>query len=161
MERRSTEAIEPVRRSLDRTDRSGSPAPRGIILVVDDHDLVYEGIRRVLEVAGFVALTTRSDRTAVALFHQHVSEIRAVLLDLRQRGESAREVFDAMRHLRPDLPVILMTGTPEPIARIELARSGLAGFLQEPFDFANSIQEIREALEDSPPPRGAEVPPRE
>jgi FixJ family two-component response regulator len=54
-----------------------------------------------------------------------------------------------------------MTGTPEPIAGIELARSGLAGFLQKPFDFAITIQEIREALEDSPPPRGAEASPGE
>jgi DNA-binding response OmpR family regulator len=65
---------------------------------VDDHDLVCEGIRRVLAVAGFVALTTPSDRTGVALFRQHASEIRAVLLDLRQPGESAGEDFNARRH---------------------------------------------------------------
>ncbi len=105
------------------TLQPGRSAPHGTILVVDDQEPVCEGLRRMLEGAGFTAL---SGRTGVALFRQHASAIRAVLLDLRLPGESAGEVFDAMRHLRPDLPVILMTGTPEAIARAELGRSGLA-----------------------------------
>lgn len=126
------------------------PPDRGAILVVDDHDLVCEGIRGMLEAAGFAALTAPSGRTGIALFGRHAGEIRAVLLDLRLPGESAAEVFDAMRGLRPDLPVILISGTPEAIARQEFARSGLTAFLQKPFDHAALIRIIREALKGSP-----------
>ncbi len=123
---------------------------RGAILVVDDHELVCEGIRKMLEAAGFEALTALSGRTGIALFRRHASEIRAVLLDLRLPGESAAEVFDAMRSLRPHLPVILISGTPEAIARQELNRSGLTAFLQKPFDHAGLTQIIRETLKESP-----------
>jgi DNA-binding NtrC family response regulator len=114
---------------------------------VDDQEPVCEGIQGMLEAAGFAALTALSGRRGVALLQQHAGEIRAVLLDLRLPGESAGEVFDAMRRLRPDLPVILMTGTPEAMARAELARSGLAGFLQKPFDMATLICTLRGVLE--------------
>jgi DNA-binding NtrC family response regulator len=115
--------------------------------VVDDQEPVCEGIRKMLELAGFAGLTVLSGRRGVALLQQHAGEIRAVLLDLRLPGESAGEVYDAMRHLRPDLPVVLMTGTPEAIARAEFGRSGLAGFLQKPFDMATLIRTLRGVLE--------------
>jgi DNA-binding NtrC family response regulator len=128
----------------------------GTILVVDDQRLVCEGIRGMLEAAGFAVLTAESGRTGLVLFRQHTSAIRAVLLDLRLPGEDASEVFDAMRHLRPDVPIILITGTPEAIARQELARPGLSGFLQKPFDVATAIRVIRETLQKVPPARDKE-----
>ena len=128
----------------------------GTILVVDDQRLVCEGIRGMLEAAGFAVLTAESGRTGVALFRRHASAIQAVLLDLRLPGESASEVFDAMRDLRPDVSVILISGTPEVIAREEFARAGLTGFLQKPFDFATIVRTIREALKDGPPARDTE-----
>lgn len=131
--------------------RKTDPPNRGTILVVDDHELVCEGIRGMLKAAGFTALTALSGRTGLGLFRQHAGEIRAVLLDLRLPGENAADVFDAMRHVRPDLPIILISGTPEAIARQELARPGLTAFLQKPFDYAAIIRTIREALEGCAP----------
>ncbi|HEX9897660.1 MAG TPA: response regulator [Candidatus Methylomirabilis sp.] len=128
----------------------------GTILVVDDQRLVCEGIRGMLEATGFAVLTAESGRTGVTLFRRQASAIRAVLLDLRLPGENASEVFDAMRHLRPDVPIILITGTPEAIARQELARPGLSGFLQKPFDVATAIRIIRETLQKAPPARDTE-----
>jgi len=137
------------------TQKSNSSAG-GTILVVDDQRLVCEGIRGMLEAVGFSVLTAESGRTGVTLFRRHASAIRAVLLDLRLPGENASEVFDAMRHLRPDVPIILITGTPEEMAREELARPGLSGFLQKPFDVATAIRIIRETLQMAPPARDTE-----
>ncbi len=113
------------------TVQPGRLASRVRILVVDDQESVCEGIQGMLEAAGFTALTALSGRIGVALLRQHTSEIRVVLLDLRLPGENASSVYDELRRLRPDLPVILMTGTPEAMARAELTRSGLAGFPPE------------------------------
>ncbi len=129
------------------TVQPGRSATRGTVLVVDDQEPVCEGIREMLEAAGFAALTALSGRTGVALLRQHSSAIGAVLLDLRLPGETASTVYDEMRRLRPDLPVILITGTPEAIARAELGRAGLAGFLQKPFDMATLLRTLRAAVE--------------
>jgi len=137
------------------TQKSNSSAG-GTILVVDDQRLVCEGIRGMLEAVGFSVLTAESGRTGMTLFRRHASAIRAVLLDLRLPGENTSEVFDAMRHLRPDVPIILITGTPEEMAREELARPGLSGFLQKPFDVATAIRIIRATLQMAPPARDTE-----
>jgi CheY-like chemotaxis protein len=137
----------------------GNSLDGGTILVVDDHRLVCEGIRGMLEAVGFTVLTAESGRAGVTLFRRHASAIRAVLLDLRLPGENASEVFDAMRHLRPDVPIILITGTPEAIARQELARPGLSGFLQKPFDVPTAIRILRETLQKVSPAQDTEGPP--
>ena len=139
--------------------REINPSDRGTILVVDDQELVCEGIRGMLNAAGFSALTALSGRMGIALFRQYTSHIRAVLLDLRLPGENAAGVFDEMRGLRPDLPVILISGTPEAIARQEFARPGLTAFLQKPFDLAMFIRTIRDAFEDGPAAQGTAPPP--
>ncbi len=138
------------------TVQPGRLASRVRILVVDDQESVCEGIQGMLEAAGYAALTALSGRTGVALLRQHAGAIRAVLLDLRLPGENASSVYDELRRLRPDLPVILITGTAEAIARQEFARTGLAGFLQKPFDMATLLRTLRAALE-----RAGERPARE
>jgi FixJ family two-component response regulator len=110
----------------------------------------------MLKAAGFAVLTAQSGRRGVALFRQHANAIRAVLLDLKLPGESASQVFDALRELRADLPVILISGTPEAMAREEFAREGLRGFLQKPFDYATLIRTIGETLQGAASPRDAE-----
>ncbi len=133
------------------------PAGQGMLLVVDDQAILCTVLQHMLEAWGFTALVARSGRLGVALFHQHAREVRAVLLDLWLPGESAAGVFDAVRRLRPDLPVILMSGIPEAIAREEFARAGVTAFLQKPFDIPVLLKTLHEALEAGPPAQGPEA----
>lgn len=118
----------------------------GLILVVDDNARISSVLRELLETLGFRVLAARSGRAGLDLFRRHAAEIRAVLLDLRLPGESAAEVFDEMRRLRPEARVILVSGEPEGEAQRELAREGLAGFLPKPFDMARFTSILRRAL---------------
>ena len=133
------------------------PSSPGTILVVDDQEIVCDVLQHVLEACGFTVLAARSGRMGLALYRQHASQIRAVLLDLWLPGESAAEIFDEMRHLQPDLPVILISGTPEAIARQAFARAGLTAFLQKPFDMPAFLTTLRQALEVGPRARDPEA----
>lgn len=115
------------------TTREAKENLRGTILVVDDQETLLLVLAIMLKRAAYQPLTARNSQEALALFHRHADSIDVVLLDLHLPAESTPELFDALRALRPDLRVILMSGVPEPVALQRLTKDGVKGFLCKPF----------------------------
>jgi CheY-like chemotaxis protein len=59
------------------------------------------------------------------------------------------EVFRAVRAIRPEVPVVLMSGYHEDEAGAAFDGKGLAGFVQKPFTPADLAKRMRVALESS------------
>lgn len=120
-------AVEPVR-----TVDSRPPAGAGAILVVDDDDVVRALAKWVVERAGHRVVTARDGDEALALFRADPGAFRLVLLDLTMPRMSGEEVLVGMRAVRPNVPVVLITGHGEDMLRAE-EKAGVLGFLQKPF----------------------------
>jgi CheY-like chemotaxis protein len=103
------------------------------ILVVDDEETVRSVLARMLQSFGYEAVTAVNGQQAVQFFHAERTDIHAVLLDLTMPELDGAETFREIHRLRPDLPVILMSGYSERDAVSRFAAQGLAGFLQKPF----------------------------
>jgi two-component system, cell cycle sensor histidine kinase and response regulator CckA len=56
------------------------------------------------------------------------------------------EVFRTLHLLRPELPVILMSGFSDHEASGRFAGNGLAGFLSKPFKVEDLVGRVRAAL---------------
>lgn len=117
----------------------------GLILVIDDHSLVCEVLRHLLEGRGFTVLTATDGATGVALFRLHAEEIRAVLLDLIMPGMSGREVLRDIQAIRPEARVLLLTGLPEAEARAQVGHAA-AGYIQKSFQLAPFLTTLRQVL---------------
>jgi PAS domain S-box-containing protein len=122
----------------------------GTILVVDDEAIVRNVTARLLKSFGFETLLARDGSEGLAQFEQHLPEVRAVLLDLTMPGLDGQAVFQKLRDLRPDVPVLLMSGYNEQEAISRFESKGLAGFLQKPFTVEKLAAKLRSILE----PRG-------
>jgi CheY-like chemotaxis protein len=118
----------------------------GTVLVVDDDEGVRELAAEILRRAGLRVLSTRGGRDAVELFAQHAGEIDAVLLDRTMPLMSGEDTFDALRELRRDVRIVLMSGYSRERAVESFARRGLAGFLQKPFDPGELVAKLAEVL---------------
>ena len=95
------------------------PSSLGRVLVVDDEPEVGEMLRDVLVQLGYtVKLAVRG---AEGLKLVPVFEPDVVLLDLRMPEMSGVEVLDHLRHDRPTLRVVILTGNED----VELARATL------------------------------------
>ena len=88
----------------------------------------------------------RDGREALRIFRHHPDQIDAVLLDRTLPHASGDEVFDALRAIRPDVRVLLMSGYGEDVATVHLAGKGLAGFLQKPFLPRTLLERVRAVL---------------
>ncbi len=123
---------------------SGSGVP-GSILVVDDEEEVRHLTGLLLEQAGYAVLRAAGGREALAYLSRSASAIRLVLLDLTMPEMDGAETFQAIHQAYPELPVILMSGYTEQEATVLFA-TGLAGFLQKPFQSPTLLAKVRQTL---------------
>ena len=124
------------------------PAPRspakgqGMLLIVDDEPLVRVGMARVLRLAGYDVTEAASGAEAIEAFRADPQRFRAVVLDLVMPVMGGRATYEALRALRPDVPVLLVSGydaNDEVHALLEL---GVRGFLAKPC----SLQDLSSAV---------------
>ncbi len=121
------------------TPRVASPTPpspwqaTGSVLVIDDDVNVLSVTAALLSRRGFTVTTVESGAEAVSIFRADPARFALVLLDLTMPGMDGQSTFRALRDLRKDVRVLLMSGYNEQeVTRLFVGR-GLAGFLQKPF----------------------------
>jgi CheY-like chemotaxis protein len=119
---------------------------KGLVLVVDDEDIVRSVTSRILQVLGYTVVTARDGQECVALFAAKTQPISAVLMDLTMPKLDGVAAFEQLRQHAPEVPVILMSGFSEQDAVARFAAAGLAGFLQKPFTAAELSSKLGSAL---------------
>ncbi len=129
--------------ALREAARSGSGAK---VLVVEDDAAVRALASETLRRAGFVPVCVAEGEDALAWLREEAAGIRAVVLDWMLPGTSGGEVLDALRRLRPDVPVVLVSGHPVEVAAQPLGARGADAFLQKPFLPAELVERLREAF---------------
>lgn len=109
------------------------PRAGGRILVVDDDDAVALILSRTLTRLGYESDLAGDGPEAISLFNADPAQYALVLLDFKLPGMDSGTVYRQMRGLRPDVPVVLMSGYNREDALDKSAGMDLAGFLHKPF----------------------------
>jgi CheY-like chemotaxis protein len=106
------------------------------VLVVDDETAVRTVTVRMVERLGYQTMEASDGQVGVDTFKAHADSIICVLLDVTMPVMSGAQALQAIRAIRPDVPVVLMSGytNEETSARFELLRPNC--FLHKPFDSA-------------------------
>ena len=123
----------------------------GTVLVVDDEESIRKVAARALATMGFETVLAVDGQDGLEKLRHSETPIAAVLMDLtmpRLDGEAATK---AMHALRPDLPIVLMTGFDEGEMSERFSASGCAGFVPKPF----TLNQLREAMQAAIPNRSA------
>lgn len=118
------------------------PPGRRHVLVVDDEPAVRELTVAMLESLGLEAEAAVDGLEAVQRFERDSARFAAVLLDLCMPGVDGVKTFRALRRFSPEVPVVVISGFDEPVARERLREVDVAAFLQKPFTRC----ELRRAL---------------
>lgn len=98
------------------------------LFLVDDHQMVREGLRAVLEAAGHEVAGEASDPTqAVARIVREQPQV--LLLDLNLAGRSGFEVLGELQRRLPALRTVVLTMSAQPQHVAEAMRLGAAGYV--------------------------------
>jgi PAS domain S-box-containing protein len=116
---------------------------KGLVMVVDDEEMVRSVQIRCLEKLGFAVIATGDVHQALAWATERAGKIDLVCLDLTMPGMSGAEVFRAIRAVDPKVPILLISGYTANPEVPSLLETGAARFLAKPFrldDLANEIK---------------------
>jgi DNA-binding response OmpR family regulator len=119
------------------------------LLVADADPWIQDPIVELLREAQYDILTANDAGHAVATFEAHAGEIVAVLLDCDLPGKSGEEVFEQIQHIRPGIPVIMMSGFAKEDVVARFLGMGVVGFLKKPFGPLTLFGTINKALHRS------------
>ena len=135
-----------VTRLPDRAAKAPEMVRGGTMLLVEDEEVVRELAVNMLTRLGFTVLEAKDGLEAVEVFRQHRDEIRCVLCELTVRRLNGWATLEALRRLKPDIPVILSSGYDE----IEVMTGDHSEwpqmFLSKPFGLDGLRSAISQAL---------------
>ena len=116
------------------------------MLLVEDDDLVREYAREQLLALGYRVLVARSGAEALAMIGQDAG-IDLLFTDVVMPGGiNGRQLADAARAQRPDLPVLFASGFPEnALTRNGRIDAGVV-LLAKPYRRADLARKLREVL---------------
>ena len=119
----------------------------GVILIVDDEDLVRRAARATLEHFGYTVFEAADGRDGADVFSRLHDRISAVLLDLTMPRMDGHEVWRYIRRIRPDMTVVISSGFEEADAMRQFTDDPALLFLKKPFTAAALGHKIGAALE--------------
>jgi CheY-like chemotaxis protein len=112
------------------------------ILFIDDEDLVREAICELLTDMDYEVRVEETGHAAVRAFSEHPEEFDLVLTDLMMLDMPGEAVAERISSIRPDIPIVVMTGTPDNLPRNRAKAAGVCEVLGKPLTKA----ELREGL---------------
>jgi len=125
------------------------PSPRARILAVDDESVVLDSFRKILVLDGFNVDTVETGPEALGLVQRRDYDF--VFTDLKMPEMDGVEVVKAVKHLRPDVDVAVITGYGTIETAVETMQHGAVDYVQKPFtaeelsDFARKLLIKRQA----------------
>jgi CheY-like chemotaxis protein len=144
-------------------DGSGVPAPprleapaadgmgQTILLVDDEEPLVRLGEEMIARL-GYEPVGFTSGPAALAAFRAEPDRFDAVLSDEAMPEMTGSELVRQMRTLRPDMPIILMSGYVTPRLAARARAAGVAEVLAKPLAARDIARALAAALRRPPPP---------
>ena len=116
---------------------------QGLVLIVDDMPAFRKIASQLLAVAGFQSLEAdRGERALEALRDEPA--VVCALLDVALPGMDGVELARRIQALRPDLPIVWMTGAPDRVPE------GASSYIANPFRQEALIAMVRRAIEVGP-----------
>ncbi|KAF0149365.1 MAG: sigma-54 dependent DNA-binding response regulator [Ignavibacteria bacterium] len=132
----STEA-----KSLKRTE---VPNPKAKILCVDDEDVILDSFRKILVLDGYSVDTVNSGPEVFNLIKTNHYDF--LFTDLKMPEMSGTEVTKTVKHLRPDIDVVIITGYATVETAVECMKYGAADYVQKPFTEDELLEFTKKSL---------------
>ncbi|MGL1890683.1 MAG: PAS domain-containing protein [Spirochaetaceae bacterium] len=105
----------------------------GIILLVDDEEIIRITVKDMLEEMGYKVLLAKNGMECLTLFKQQYGNIDLVIMDMIMPDMSGSETYMKMKMIDENCKVIISSGYTKDENINDLRKMGLAGFIKKPF----------------------------
>jgi DNA-binding NtrC family response regulator len=129
----------------------GYPAPGAVkVLIADDQPAVSGALQLLFELHGLPVLVVNRPDEALDLIA--TDDVGVVVQDMnftqeRTSGDEGVALFRAIKHLDPDLPVVLLTAWTSLEVAVSLVKEGAADYMAKPWDDDKLVRVVGNLLQ--------------
>ena len=113
-------------------------------MLVDDHELVRTGIKRLLEDISDIDVIAEADSGEDALKIAGKNQLDVILMDINMPGMGGLEATRKLMHTNPALIIIIVTMHEDDLFAQRLLRAGATGYLTKGAGVEEIVHAIRE-----------------
>lgn len=124
------------------------PLPTGheSILFIDDEDTLADLGKQMIESLGYRVTSRVNSLEALSMFQNHPEDFDLVITDLMMPNLTGDKLLKKIHGIRPDIPVILVTGLTEQMTHEKALALGARRLAIKPVVMKDMARFIREAL---------------
>jgi DNA-binding response OmpR family regulator len=113
------------------------------VLIVEDVPLERKLLVAAIKKSGYAAIGVGRGKQAISHVLETPDGVGVVLLDMRLPDISGLDVFRAVRHGAPTIPIVLCPGLADSQETRTALAEGADGCLPKPLDFAQVVAVVR------------------
>jgi len=133
-------------RKVTGTHEALQQSPRGLILLVDDEEVVRRSFARLLRQAGHMVMEASDGVKAVDVYRKAYPRPSLVLLDLDMPVLSGEETQARLLDVDPRVRILFVSGHDEPSRESAVHARGALGFLRKPCKVQVLLGAVSDAL---------------
>jgi len=122
--------------------------PKARILCVDDEAVILDSFRKILILDGYCVDTVETGREALGLIQTHSYDF--LFTDLKMPEMDGVEVTKSVKHLRPDIDVVIITGYATIETAVECMKFCALDYVQKPFTEDELLEFTKKSLNELP-----------
>jgi len=116
-----------------------------LVLVVDDEASIRSSLSGILKDEGISVIEAADGESAISILVEHNPAL--VLLDIWMPGIDGLETLKKIKEIRPNTPVVMISGHATISTAVAATRLGAADFLEKPLGLTSTIEVVRRALD--------------
>jgi len=117
------------------------------VMLVDDHEIVRQGIRSLLEAAGGMTVVAEASGVAEAVERAKTTLPDVIVMDVRLADGSGIEATREIRAARPETKVVMLTSFADDEALFSSIMAGAAGYVLKQVKSNDLVRSIRAVAE--------------
>lgn len=113
------------------------------VFIVDDHDIVREGMKRVLEYESDMEAVGEASNGNDVIRGISETNCNVLLLDLNIPGRQGVVLIKEIRKMKPKVKILIISSNPEDKFVLPLLRAGAMGYISKNADLNELVTAIR------------------
>jgi CheY-like chemotaxis protein len=138
-----------MHQAMVREEAEPVTALEGLVLFIDDEEVVREIGSEMLKTIGLTCLTASDGTKGIEIFKQNFDKIKLVILDIEMPGISGEKVFHILKELKPDVKILIASGYGKEYLETDIFKSKINHFIPKPFKIEQLSYQVNKLINDS------------
>jgi PAS domain S-box-containing protein len=127
-------------------EKKPAAALEGLVLLIDDEEVVREIGSDMLKTMGMKCLTAGNGTEGIDMFKQNSTQIKLVILDVEMPDISGEKVFHTLKGLNPGVKILIASGYGKEYLETTIFKNKIDHFLPKPFNIEQLSYQISRLL---------------